>query len=250
MTLTLHNAYIKATTAPSTPSARCPRTPCSLGERQHRRGFQVVIANTASSATADMSALLAGLAAASVRRVGRVELHWRLRRVASVDLLEAGGGYLLAARRTARLSAEAESSRPPPRPGCRGSRAAAEGRRTRAALRRLRLLRPNAGRPRTSVAGRRQGGRGLRFLDAVCAAGVTHVSRDGKRCGTLRFVTDRKAEDVATGRHVSAPQSVPGARDGHPRPVGREEQASCSLDFSAPQLLLLDALAHRYGPTR
>lgn len=163
-----------------------------------------------------MSALLAELAAASVQEVEAGGLHWRLRRVASVDLLEAGGGYLLAARRTARLSAEAEVlATAAEAEAAEALRAAAEGPvETRAALQAAAAAaaqRAQAARGQASPADGQVAG-GLRFLDAVCAAGVTHVSRDGKVWDALRFVTDRKAEDVATGRlHLSsAPPGVPG----------------------------------------
>lgn len=89
-------------------------------------------------------------------------LHWRVRRVASADLVEAGGSLILAARR--KVDGEAADAATP------------------AQIR-----------------------DGMRFFDAVLAAGLVGASTDGVAWEELRVVLDPKLENPSAGRvHVSS----------------------------------------------
>lgn len=118
-----------------------------------------------------MTSIAQALAQASTLDVEAGGLHWRVRRLASADLVEAGSSVLLGARRG---------------PGPRDEQAVAAAE----AL----LADPTKVRD------------GLRFFDAVAAAGVVAASADG---GTtwqdLRLVLDFRAHAPASNTvHVSS----------------------------------------------
>lgn len=104
-----------------------------------------------------MLSIVTALAQAALEDVQAGGLHWRIRRICTADLAEAGGTFLLALR----SRREAEDAKPPEA---------------------------------------REAIQGLRFYDAVVAAGVVAVSKDGVAWEDARVVLPPHASSPAASR--------------------------------------------------